>query len=242
MHEAGYRDYLDISDLPEAEFVASGDAGDVQLLTFQNLLNGRILTTGFHGDKIWDPRNRKVGDQVVRGDNSGSSLGEYRLRVGFVHMPIPFIGCRRHADIQAISQSPEMDPWRIGGSYDRPIARRIVEEAGVPRSGFARHKLATAVWWGFKPPKSSSHDSYVAYRNSHRRAGIQWREHIHSLLYRISRFWWRNSLRAQRVLSGKVGLCIEIPQVVPRQFTEPADQSQLFQWGISIVRSRYTND
>jgi hypothetical protein len=36
--------------------------------------------------------------------------------------------------------APEMRPWTLGGDYDRPIARRILEEAGVARSAFAERK------------------------------------------------------------------------------------------------------
>ena len=32
----------------------------------------------------------------------------------------------------------------IGGSYDRPIARRILEERGVPRAAFGQEKKAAA--------------------------------------------------------------------------------------------------
>ncbi|MCZ7628807.1 MAG: acyl-CoA dehydrogenase family protein [Microthrixaceae bacterium] len=35
-----------------------------------------------------------------------------------------------------------MAPWSIGGRYDRPIPRRIVEEAGVERRLFGHHKFS----------------------------------------------------------------------------------------------------
>ena len=38
--------------------------------------------------------------------------------------------------------SNEMDPYRIGGNYDRPVPRRIVEEAGVARLLFGQTKKA----------------------------------------------------------------------------------------------------
>jgi hypothetical protein len=38
-----------------------------------------------------------------------------------------------------------MRQWSIGGEYDRPIARRLAEEAGVPRHLFGQTKLATVV-------------------------------------------------------------------------------------------------
>ena len=40
-----------------------------------------------------------------------------------------------------------MRPWSIGGAYDRPIPRRIAEEAGVPRDLFGQNKMATFNCW-----------------------------------------------------------------------------------------------
>ena len=37
----------------------------------------------------------------------------------------------------------EFAPYSIKGNYNRPIARRIVESAGVPRGIFATEKNAT---------------------------------------------------------------------------------------------------
>ena len=34
-----------------------------------------------------------------------------------------------------------MGDWRVGGDYDRPIPRRIVESAGVPRDYFGMRKM-----------------------------------------------------------------------------------------------------
>ena len=67
-------------------------------------------------------------------------MAELRLVVGFVHLPLPFMGARRKADIVKITESSEMDPWRLETDYDRPIARRIAEEAGVPRHLFGRSR------------------------------------------------------------------------------------------------------
>ena len=37
-----------------------------------------------------------------------------------------------------------MEPWRVHTNYDRPIPRRIAEEAGVPRELFGNKKRAAA--------------------------------------------------------------------------------------------------
>jgi hypothetical protein len=82
---------------------------------------------------------------IKRLDVAGHGLGELRLVIGFIHAPLPFVGARRKADIVKITESSEMDPWRLGNTYDRPIARRIAEEAGLPRHMFGQSKMGSVV-------------------------------------------------------------------------------------------------
>lgn len=72
-------------------------------------------------------------------------MAEFRLVVGLIHLPLPYIGARQKQDIVNITESPDMDPWRLGNAYDRPIARRIAEEAGVPRHTFGQSKMGSVV-------------------------------------------------------------------------------------------------
>jgi hypothetical protein len=55
----------------------------------------------------------------------------------------------------------EMAPWSIGGEYDRPIPRRIVEEAGVERDSFGQSKKAVAVWYGKEESKNIMKDESI---------------------------------------------------------------------------------
>jgi hypothetical protein len=71
---------------------------------------------------------------------SGASLMEYRLVAGFLQCPVPMIGGRQIADLRRLGRAAELAPWSIGGDYDRPVARRIIEEAGVPRDAFGTQK------------------------------------------------------------------------------------------------------
>lgn len=79
---------------------------------------------------------------LVRTDTSGSGLSELRLRRDFIHAPVPFFGGTRHHDLLRIALSDKMAGYRIGGSYDRPVLRRIAEQAGVPREAFGQRKRA----------------------------------------------------------------------------------------------------
>jgi hypothetical protein len=82
---------------------------------------------------------------LVRGDQSGLSLTEYRLHAGFLHCPVPFMGVRQIRAVNALSRSAPMARWDVPGDYTRPICRRIVEEAGVPRELFGIRKKAASV-------------------------------------------------------------------------------------------------
>lgn len=127
-----------------AWWAALGDFEDVNLAVFSTPRPLCLLYTGFNGDKIWDRKRIPGVEKMIRGDTSGTALAEARLFEGVFHCPVPFWGIRKGEQIQAISRSEEMAPWSVGGEYDRPICRRLVEEAGVPRSAFGQHKRATS--------------------------------------------------------------------------------------------------
>ena len=125
-----------------AEFLATQGIGDdVAFLTMAPHLEGRCVLLGTMGDSVWNRRARLAPGLPVR-SFFGRSHGEFRLRIGAAFVPVPAFGARWPAPISALSDAPEMAPWQVGGPYDRPIPRRIVEEAGVPRGAFGVRKAA----------------------------------------------------------------------------------------------------
>jgi len=110
-----------------------------------------LVMTGYHGDKVWDVNvtDKFVNNEIIRGDMSGFSLTEARLRAGFINMPIPFLFAENIAQLRDISCSDEMSNWRLYNDYDRPIPRRIAEEAGVPREsfGFEKAHVSSMLIW-----------------------------------------------------------------------------------------------
>jgi hypothetical protein len=108
-----------------------------------------ILLTGVHGEILCanDPfvKPPLLDSTMRRLDVGGHGLSEIRLAAGFIHLPVPFIGARRKTDIVRITESQEMDPWRLSNGYDRPIARRIAEEAGIDRQAFGHSKMGSVV-------------------------------------------------------------------------------------------------
>ncbi len=145
--EAERLEYQKLKTCPEAEFFAPGTAtngGDIVFACKEELLRRKVFVTGFNGGYVWELKNRP-NRAILRTDASGSLMEEFRLRVGFIHLPVPFIGAVRQPEILAISRSPEMKPWVLGGHYEKPIPRRIAEESGIPRSLFGQSKKAIGV-------------------------------------------------------------------------------------------------
>lgn len=132
--EAKHEDFLATASTSEDLFFAD----------FEPYLAGAIVLTGFHGDYMW-AMGSPSGNETRRGDSSGTGLDEFRKRVGFVNVPVPFIGSQFASDVARISGSEAMNPWSVGGDYNRPIPRRMAEEAGVPRSAFGSRKLAGSI-------------------------------------------------------------------------------------------------
>ena len=125
---------------------------DINLHHIQSFVNTpTLLLTGNLGE-IWytseatgKARLPTFNDELIRWDQAGHGLGEVRLTAGMVQVAVPFIGARNRKDILKITDDSSMDEYRLGGNYDRPIPRRIAEEAGVPREMFGQIKLASIV-------------------------------------------------------------------------------------------------
>lgn len=129
----------------EVPFVASDAKGeDVYYHGATDLLEGRVLLTGYGGSRVWNKGQPKPVN-FERSDQSGLSLCEFRLWSGFLHCPVTFMGGRQTGDLCQISNLPEMQPWDIPGDYSRPICRRILEEAGIPRTMFGVEKKAASI-------------------------------------------------------------------------------------------------
>jgi hypothetical protein len=124
-------------------FSTGTQAVDIVFEPLRGKLSRKLFVTGFHGGKVWD-RSGAATPLIKRADNTGSSLAEFRLSEPFIHLPVPFIGVTRHPEIREIANSDEMRLYSVGGSYDKPIARRIIEEAGINRELFGQSKKAIA--------------------------------------------------------------------------------------------------
>lgn len=143
--------YLGRDDCPEAEFIATGNGGDdVVICAAEEQLASTMLFTGFLGDTLWglDPISASASRDYTYKFPAGGTLGEFRIRTGFIHVPVPLLTYASQQELVSIARSDQMAQWRVGGDYDRPIPRRLVETSGVPRAIYAQEKKAvTQPFW-----------------------------------------------------------------------------------------------
>ncbi len=133
----------DLGDVDRyGEFLTTAGMGDDVILTaMEPHLGSRLVLSGALGDAIWRRASTtSPGLPVV--SRYGKSFTEFRLRVGYAFVPVPALGARFPRSIQRITRDPEMAPWTLHRPYDRPIARRLAEEAGLARGSFATGKAA----------------------------------------------------------------------------------------------------
>lgn len=238
---------VDELNFHEATFISTGLGGeDFIYQVFGPYLPNRLLLTGFHGDKVWG-LNEPANTVISRGDVSGCSMTEWRLETGFCLAPIPFMGIVRHPDILAIGQSDEMQPFRVGGDYDRPVPRRIVEDMGVPRAEFGQIKKAASIHF-FKSIQflsESSKTDFYQYRSRvlDIRRMINWAiiGYLHSFLEIICRV----VRKLCRLASAKdmenwiTSLLIGDWRIF--EHSHPFNSDLAFLWAIENRKQRYRN-
>lgn len=155
---------------------------DMNMTMFEHDAPLTLLFTGFHGDKVWDRHWHQL-THLERGDHSGSHFTEYRLRQGIIDCPVPFWGIQNIEQILTISTREEMQSWTLGNNYDRPIPRRIVESAGVPRASFGRKKAATTTLKLFRPVDPKLEADFGNFLAARKEGYVpRWREGLSKIL------------------------------------------------------------
>jgi len=237
--------YLGLPGFPEAEFLACGTGGEeVVFAPLEKHLGGKLFFTGYLGDAVWGRSARGVNRELRMLYPGGSSFGEFRLRAGFVHFPLPAIGYINHPSINAISNAAEMSRWAVGGDYDRPIPRRLLEEQGVARHLFGQHKMAVTqpLWNTERLDQFFTAHSYddlkgfaaavPLFGSGFERARFGLMRRLYELNLRVN---WKLDALARRIGRSKS----ERP-LVSERYSQPLGLSALtFHWGLEKVLPRY---
>jgi hypothetical protein len=141
-------DRMDFHKLPEAHPDDIAAWGTVEVAVMEKQVAGSLLLNGKYADNLWPGRGgpqwgilSDTGRPLLQDADAlfmaGYALSEFRLRTGFIDFPPGSVGAIHAPAIHAISRSQAMKPWSIP-RYDKPLPRRIAEEAGVPRHLFGQ--------------------------------------------------------------------------------------------------------
>lgn len=127
------------------------ETGDFNLLQIgDHVRQPTVLITGclgelWYGSSYYAEHPGLINPDLMRGDLGNHGLTEVRLQAGYVQLAFPYIGAMRREDIFRITESGEMEPWRLHTDYDRPIARRMAELTGLRREQFGQLKMASVL-------------------------------------------------------------------------------------------------
>ena len=209
---------------------AAGDPAGLNLTIFNYPKPLCVFFTGYRGDSVWQ-RERLDRSYLFRARSlDGLSLTEFRLHEGIFHCPVPFWGSRKVVQIENISFNKEMGPWSLESKYDRPIPRRILESAGVPREMFGQKKAATfaprAFFWPFTSQGIKSFQAYIKSRG-----------------YKAPNMAIINCLRKISLVDQLVTVNLNHLTGTKLKGIRPhlsiKGQSLLFQWANHVLRDRY---
>jgi hypothetical protein len=229
------KEYLRRTDLPEAEFMATGYTGEeVPYVAFEDRLRHRIMLTGGLGGWTWI-RTKDAAPDLSRKDFSACSVTEFRLRLDMIDVPIPMLGMTEIESIVAITRSADMRPWSVGGYYDKPIPRRILEDAGFPRGSFASSKRAATALIHQQGEALMAPASVVSVRAfaaaEGRTIDLSERRRPTRLDRGLKHLF--KTLRLPRLAAPFAERQAKIVQF------RPATGTLLFRWGVAMIRSRY---
>jgi hypothetical protein len=227
---------------PEVEFLATGArAEDVVLAGAADYFRNKAVISGIFAE-VTDPQSKYTSPDIMRTNTVGCGMLEFRWRVGFQFLTVGHAGCMGMMSLKALSNRKEMLPWMLGGNYDRPFARRIIEGAGIPRGSFAKQKIGM-----ISVKFDVSDDELKRVMNPHSHAAlmayIEREKSKRPLPARLKRIVKYGAYRAERAINRKLhdaGIADKIATSFdPRHQSIPAHSSYLAPWAIRVQKEIY---
>lgn len=136
-------------------------------------------------------------------------------------------------------------------NYDKPIARRLVEEAGIDRGAFGVKKRAVGVILDSNRLNAGltaeTYKEYEQYIDRHWSSSCEHRSRMYEVLKKLT---VKNKLlnaRISRKINSLFGVKADLPLLVPSRFRIGRfggfeKDSLLFQWSIEKLMSRYRHN
>ena len=201
-----------------------------------------MIFLGTRGDSLWERNHINVNDRMDF--TAGNTLQqidhscvEMALENHSVFIHLPLIGGDKWNEIAKISKSEEMKPWSVREYYDRPIARRIVEEKGILRDEFGKDKHGMGVSYHFdtfarmlSKMSIASKESILQFKRGYRCNSVK------QLLYSF-KFYRKEFPIYFNYLMGKLKFPISIKK--KNKYISSPYSTLLIIWATEEIRKRY---
>ena len=244
VHEVDRHIHLTKAEACDAEFALTAVSNYPHLSGCEELLRKRLLIGGHFGGLVWDLRFPRLLDDWK--DWSLFNLPmiastEHRLRVGYIDVNPEAMFVRHASIIDRISKSDEMIPFILGSTYERPIPRRIIEEAGIPRGSFATKKRATGYKYfadpdNLHPGARSSYQGFMA--RSFSTLPIRW---YSKTLYNIENIFYKYWFHTHQQQTNDDPDRWRLVVLDARRVKILWSQSFMLQWSFDMLKERYTS-
>ena len=228
----------------EAEALASGEGG-ATFIAFEDLFRGKLLIIGSRGDSVYERSHVNanndldfhVGNQLSQ---ASQTIHENMLKNNSVTISIPLIGGDRWVDLKRISNSEEMVPFSVGGQYDRPIPRRLLEEAGVRREMFGQRKFGAGISYSLdtygrigRKMSVRSFTALDAFKRSFPR-------NLRADIAYVLKFYWVNRSVYINYVCSRMHIGYHIMEADERvgMMANPLSTMMLC-WGVDMMKNRY---
>lgn len=233
--------------LVEPEFCFMSGSSNAPTAAMESDLADCILIGGASGGETWGVQRTSFYNHLSTPWSrsvSGVSQLEFRLRVGYITMDPAVIAVRHNQRLAEIFSSDEMQEWSVPGNYNRPAARRIAEEAGIPREQFGMKKQMTS-HSGLKTKEGFSAQGYTDYHafidqriaQSNKLSWLYWRVH-----FAITFFLHYKLTSSRRKIRPSTPLQRKFPFILnsaPLRLTWRYVFA--FQWAAEKLANRYQN-
>jgi hypothetical protein len=190
-----------------------------------------LFFNGCQGDKVWERSGTDSSDPFKRASVADLGIGEFRLIQGVFQCPVPYWGIRHFAEIKQLSFHEEMAPWTLHGSYDRPIPRRMIEDAGIRRGSFAKRKKNTSTeskfLWPYSKEAQQSFEKFLTRLGMDALPG--WKATVIRRLATIDKIFQKN-------VTTRLGMAKR-----ERFWDRMAGTGLLFQWANEELTKRYAD-
>lgn len=231
--------YMNNNHLLEVEYISSGELGTgIVFSAFDKNFKNKVVFMGERGDKIWN-KNWKDVNNNFRFNNelyTGTSHIESKLRVGYIYCPIPLFGAFNWIAIDKINNSEEMSKYSIGGDYDRPIPRRILEDLGIPRESFGTKKMGAGFNYRFdNKSRLKSRMSPNTFNSFEKEYSFS-----KSIKKTISmfKFYFYNKEQYINFFLNKLGIKFTF-NYTNKKTTHPGVPNDLFLWSMEKMKDKY---